>query len=310
MTSDNTTRFDTNGHIVHTLRVPARNGDDMDPAITSHLDNLRLQGRRPATIYARKRNLARLARALPAPLLDATPDMLLDWRTAMTHTPGVICSYVSHARSFFEWALREGLIADNPAGELPIPRKPRRLPRPIASADLADALDNAGPRMRLWLILASYGGMRCCEIAYLRAENILLGEKPPRIWIAADATKGIRERVIPLYPFAAAELEAARLPVTGYAFRRADGKPGPNAPHHVSHLIAAYLHDAGIPATAHMLRHWFGTHSYRARRDLRATQKLMGHGSPDTTALYTEVDDAAALAAVIALPDPGQLRAA
>ena len=42
-------------------------------------------------------------------------------------------------------------------------------------------------------------------------------------------------------------------------------------------------------ASAHHLRHWFGTMAYAERRDLRAVQDAVGHGSPAQTARYIRV---------------------
>ena len=82
------------------------------------------------------------------------------------------------------------------------------------------------------------------------------------------------------------ELAAARLPASGYLFRRHDGAPGPNAPGLVSQLAARALRDAGVSATLHQLRHRFGTRTYQASHDIRVVQELMGHQSPVTTAAY------------------------
>jgi site-specific recombinase XerD len=43
--------------------------------------------------------------------------------------------------------------------------------------------------------------------------------------------------------------------------------------------------------TAHTLRHRFGTKAYQHSSDLRVVQELLGHHSPATTAIYTEVSD-------------------
>jgi integrase/recombinase XerC len=279
----------------------------MDDAVIRYLTHLTLRGLAPGTITARRRFLRRLERALGVPLTEAAPAMLTAWRTSLTCTPAVISTYVSHASCFFTWAVAEGLCPANPAAGIPVPRAPRRLPRPISEADLMAAIAQAPPRIRLWLILAAWAGLRACEVAGLRAENIVLRADPPVILVAWDATKGIRERAIPLCPFAVAELAAAGLPARGWAFGRMDGRAGPNKPHRVSHVANDYLRDCGIPATLHQLRHRFGTETYRASRDLRAVQDLMGHADPATTAIYTAVSQPSAIAAVAALPVPQSL---
>lgn len=80
--------------------------------------------------------------------------------------------------------------------------------------------------------------------------------------------------------------EIVTLPRSGWLFPRRDGQPGPVPPHLVSHLVAAHLHDLGLPWTCHQLRHRFATRLYGVGKDLRLTQELMGHSSPVTTAGY------------------------
>lgn len=69
----------------------------------------------------------------------------------------------------------------------------------------------------------------------------------------------------------------------------------------VGELVSELLPDGW---TTHTLRHRFASAAYRADRDIRAVQELLGHVSVATTQVYTAVpDDAkrrAALAAGIA----------
>ena len=58
----------------------------------------------------------------------------------------------------------------------------------------------------------------------------------------------------------------------------------------------------GVPATLHQLRHRFGTHAHRHSRDLRVTQELLRHRSPNSTAIYTFVSSIDTRRAVEALP--------
>ncbi len=76
---------------------------------------------------------------------------------------------------------------------------------------------------------------------------------------------------------------------------------GPFAPGDVSRVVNTYLHAMGIPATAHQLRHWFGTKTYAACNDIRVVQELMGHAHTVTTNMYVAYSTGTAQEAVQAL---------
>jgi integrase len=280
--------------------------------LVRHLDWMRMRGQSALYVRDRRNLLRRAAAALPVPLLDATPGHLLGWRQGLICwpsrqpvQPGVVASYVSHLSVFYDWAISDGCREDpNPAAGLPVPRQPRMLPRPIGEAALMDALAAAPPRIRLWLVLAAWAGLRAREIALLRRESILDTASPPVLIVTASATKGNRERVVPLSAFVLAEIARAGLPRSGWCFLRRDGQPGPNTPAMVSALASEHLHDCGISATLHQLRHRCLSQAYRVSKDLRMVQEIAGHASPAQTAGYTRFDDAGAAAAMAALPVP------
>jgi integrase/recombinase XerC len=292
------------------LRLPRRPMSMMhvaecpDIVVAAHLRHLQLLDHTPGTIYCRSRALARLAAVLPVPLLEAAPADLMIWRAGLSVGPATIAAYVSHARAFYAWALAEHLIDASPAAGLPVPRLPRRLPRPIGEDDLMTAVTAAPDRIRPWLVLGSCCGLRAKEIALLRRECVLETRSPAMVLVAADATKGRTERLVPLSRFVVGELQAAGLPRAGWVFRRRDGQPGPNQPWIVSQLSNAYLHSLGIAATLHQLRHRFATVLYAQGHDLRRVQEYLGHAHVNTTALYVDYDQAGGAAAVEALPIP------
>lgn len=277
-------------------------------ALAAHLEHLRMAGHADTSVYSRSRAIVRLAAHLPNGVLDATADELMTWRRSLTVTADTVAHYVVHAREFYAWAISAGYHADNPAARLPVPKVPRRLPRPISENDLADAVTSADERIRLWLVLAAWVGLRAQEIAYLRRENVADTADPPVLLVTKTAAKGSRERVVPLSEFAVSELHRHGLPARGYVSRRRDGQPGPNQPWLVSRLANQHLRAQGIPATLHQLRHRFGTQTYRASRDLRLVQELLGHASPTTTAGYAAHDQAAGHAVVDALTTPNRPR--
>jgi integrase/recombinase XerC len=275
---------------------------DNDVVTAAHLRHLRLLGRSALTVYHRERALIRLSAALPVPLLEATPEYLYEWRAALAVSGPTIAGYFSNIREFYGWCAGRGFIAANPAADLPVPALPRRQPHPIAEADLLAALDTASRRIRVWLVLAAWCGLRAKEIALLRADCIRIRDAAPHIRVVHDATKGRTERIIPVPPFAAAELAQAGLFTDGMAFRRADGKP--LRPWLVSKLCNEHLHAMGIPDTLHSLRHRFLTQAYAVDKDIRVVQELAGHAHIQTTAGYAAIDGAAFARTVNAIPAP------
>ena len=282
---------------------------DLDPAVTAHLAWLAQRGHSPVTVESRRRALARLAAALPVPLLDASPADLAAWRAGLTVAGNSVINYASHVTGFYSWAAAQGLIPADPSVGLPLPRLVRGLPRPVGEEVLMEAVTTAPARVRPWLVLAGWAGLRAKEIALLRRERVLDTASQPVILVAADATKGRHERAVPMSLFVLAELRTAGLPRGGWMFPRRDGQPGPLQPHVISHLAGRHLHACGTTVTLHQCRHRFATALYRQTKDLRLVQELLGHADPASTALYAAYDRAGASDAVEALPVPRRLSA-
>jgi integrase/recombinase XerC len=272
-------------------------------SISAYLDYMGLQRRSPETIAVRRMFLRRLERHLGADPQYATIGALVAWRRTLTAGDRAIVSYLSHLRAYYDFLIDSGRRADNPSLAIPMPRCSRLLPRPVDEPDLFRAMTQAPQPIRIWLALAAWCGLRCKEIALLRRECVRERAAVPVIIVAAGATKGISgERAIPICSQLRAELELIRLPSSGWVFRRADGQPGPNRPSRVSQAVGNYLRSQEIPASAHMLRHRFGTCLYEQTGDIRLVQEMMGHASPATTTIYTKVRPARAAAALELLP--------
>lgn len=235
-------------------------------------------------------------------LLDATQEQLRAWRASRTVHRDTMIDYIGIVKAFYKWAHRSELIARDPAWNIPTGRKRRRLPRPIGEDALLVAIENAPNRIRPWLVLAAFEGLRACEIADLRREDIYDSGPDPVMIIHG---KGDKERTIPLSPYVWSELLAAGLPSRGPLFRRRDCMPGPNTAKRVSDVSNDYLRAMGITETLHQLRHRFGTVVQRTGKDIRVTQELMGHSDPKTTAGYAAYSKPEAQAIVLAIqPKP------
>ena len=194
------------------------------------------------------------------------------------------CTYLAALAAFFRFARRQYGI-DDPTLDIVRPKLPRYLPRPIADTDLEHAFAVAKPKMRAWLALMAFGGLRCLEVARLTREDVREKADPPMLIVFG---KGNKERAVPLNVHVERALRLYGMPRTGYLFTdRYDRQMKPET---ISREVARFFKNEGIGATAHQLRHWFATQVYASTRDLRLTQELLGHASTQTTAIYTSVD--------------------
>lgn len=262
--------------------------------VVAHARAQQRRGIAAKTIRQRRYRVLALARDIaPTHVLDVTTDDLYDWLDTLDVAKSTRATYTDNLRAFYDWARRAGHIAVSPAADLETPKVARRLPRPIVDEDLADALDDADERMLAILSLMAYEGLRCVEVSRLRGEDVDTRAMTLRLW-----GKGDRARVVPLHPHTLAALEAYRLPASGPIFVRHWGKrEGTEAigPSYVGQLVSKHLPRHW---TAHKLRHWFGTHFYRACHDLLLTQEVMGHSRPETTSVYARADVSKAAAVV------------
>jgi site-specific recombinase XerD len=273
--------------------------------IHQHLAEMRRRNRRPGTIEQRRRTLVRLGQFLtPRDVLEATPDDLVAWVfDTRSLSPEAQATEVSHLRQFYRWAVELQLIETDPSVRLHRPSLPGRLPRPMATADMEVAVRDAPVRIKPWLLLAAYAGLRCSEIAGLRADDLWWRHTPPLVLIRVS--KGGAMSSVPMSAWLAAQLRLCDLPTDGWLFRRGDGLPGPIKAHTVSQLGNKYLHRIGITSTMHSLRHWFGTETLRASGgNVRVAQEALRHKSIMSTQLYTFVMPTDVHLAMEGLPRP------
>lgn len=263
--------------------------------IDAHALWLRRRSLAPATIATRRRYLGIVSRRCG--LTTATTEAIEELLDERDIGDKARYCWISHLSQFYRWGIDFGVLTDDPTARLARPRTRPGKPRPIGTDDLLRAIQHAPPTMRCWLILMAFAGLRCDGVARLAVEHIVWDEEALVV-----AEKRGDPRVIPMHPWVRNELRRTPMPTRGPIFRRPRGGPYPAA--QVSREVSLYLFGQGIGATAHQLRHWFGTNVYRASKDLRVTQELMGHSSPTTTAGYADWSRTEARRAVSSLSLP------
>jgi len=254
---------------------------------------MRAGGHSPATIRTRTCGMHTLCRhAGVERAAELRPEQIADWLSACRngHTR---LTYWQTARSWATWAVSHDVIGADPTADLTRPRTPRTSPRPVSDDIVAELITTATRPVKVYAALAAYAGLRVHEIAKVRGEDVDLTSSG---WLYVDG-KGGRQAMIPLHPVLARM--ADDMPPVEYWFPGRDNGHVSGA--WVSARVRQALRDIGSGATAHQLRHSFGTAVLRSTHDLRVTQELLRHASPASTAIYTQVADLDKIAAVNSL---------
>jgi integrase/recombinase XerD len=206
---------------------------------------------------------------------------------------------VSALRRFYQFALREGLRADDPAAMLDRPKLPRSLPKSLSEEEVEallaapDAASAAGLRDRAMLETLYASGLRVSELVGLKPLQVSLDMGVVRV-----LGKGSKERLTPLGEEAVAWIQrylASARPEL-LAGRKSDAlfvtaRGGPMTRQAFWALVKRHARTAGIarPISPHTLRHAFATHLINHGADLRVVQLLLGHADISTTQIYTHV---------------------
>ena len=252
---------------------------------------LRAAGRSPGTVRLRRYWIMRLAEATERGPGQIDGDALAAWLASDGWSPNTRCSARASLRAFFAWAGQTGRRADDPtAALLTIAPTPGR-PRPCPESALLEAVRAAGDRERLMLALGACAGLRRAEIAACRGDSL---ERDLDGWSLRVTGKGGRVRRVPLTDEIAEQIHA-RGPGWTFQGQVRDGRAvlGDRSAGHLSAGRVGELVSDLLPGTwtTHTLRHRFASAAYRADRDIRAVQELLGHVSVATTQVYTAVPD-------------------
>lgn len=281
----------------------------MEPheVIGAYLKHLRYLNRRPSSITHRASALHRLVRHVaPRSVLELDTETIRQFVSRRTLGAEARNNAISHVRGFYRWAIDNGHIELDPTEQLERPRRPRRLPRPMPTDSVKVALNAAPEPVRHWLYLATYAGLRACEIAQLSGADFMLEQDPP-VLIVQESKGGDTEQVVvasELLPIAR-ELANAR----GWCFPKGAGDPSGRV--WSGHVTASqlqkranrFLHENGISQTLHQLRHWYGTQLLRASGgNIRVAQEGLRHRSLNSTAIYTFVSGDEITAALEGMP--------
>lgn len=193
-------------------------------------------------------------------------------------------TYHQALSAWFLWLQKLDHRTDNPMVKIDAPKRSKGVPHPVTNEGVQRLLKvRARKKTRAMLLLALFQGFRAHEIAKVKGEDFDLVARTVTV-----TGKGGFTATLPLHHYV---LEVAyQMPRRGYWF------PGVDRGHQRRESICGTIKEsmvrAGVPGSAHWLRHWFGTALLEAGVDVRVVQTLLRHQNLATTEIYTKVSNA------------------
>lgn len=204
---------------------------------------------------------------------------------------------LSTLKSFYHFAVRKGLLKNNPARLILTPKKPKLLPR-FLSVDEAERLMVVSQKSQKSFSLRDhailevlYGcGLRVSELAGLNLKDLDISNQSFRV-----KGKGKKERIVPIATKSWEALsifleERKKLSSSSEAIflNRRGSRLSVRS---VERLVEEYQLRGGLgrKVSPHGLRHSYATHLLGNGADLRSIQQLLGHSSLSTTQKYTHL---------------------
>lgn len=287
------------------------NGMDTLRAVRAYLDFRASQRDLSAhTVKGYASDLERLGQFLSSQGVDTVSGLdsetLREWvwqEASSGLAPRTLRRRVSSVRGFTAWLHREGHLATDVGASLHQPKAPKRLPRVLTEAQIAELMDllqaraDSGSALALrdhaLVELLYSSALRVSEACEANVDSVNFVERTIRV-----RGKGDRERVAPIGQPALRALERwldrGRPELSTEAsesalFLSARGKR--LHPRSAYQLMASLLgeHPGAGPRGPHTLRHSAATHLLDHGADLRTVQDMLGHRSLATTELYTHV---------------------
>lgn len=219
--------------------------------------------------------------------------------------PASLARLLSSLRSFYNWRIREGLAANNPALDVRAPKRKRPLPKTLDADQVARLLDGpadnkAGDKpatpvaLRDCAIMELFysSGLRLAELVGLDTRDLDIssadvqvlgkGNKQRRVPVGRQALAALQAWLVVRVQWAGVDEKALFVSQRGTRLSRSS----------VAQRLKYWARRQGLDANLHphKLRHSFATHVLESSGDLRAVQEMLGHANISTTQIYTHLD--------------------
>ncbi|MEL7834297.1 site-specific tyrosine recombinase/integron integrase [Fodinibius sp. Rm-B-1B1-1] len=211
-----------------------------------------------------------------------------------------IARKVAAVRSFFKYCFKRGIVEQNPAHLLIVPKKDKPLPKTANAEDLNRMMElaegnSADSTQNRAILETLYGtGIRLSELVNLNEEDINFTLNQIKV-----LGKGAKQRIVPFGKQAGKALknhletkpelygERTDADARKAVFIAASGQR--LYPRAVQRIVKDFLQRASevTQKSPHVLRHSFATHLLDQGADIRVIKELLGHANLAATQVYT-----------------------
>ena len=281
------------------------------PAYLRHLKTL---GRSPWTIRMTRFTLNDFIRFLQSEKIEhieqLTYDVMLEYQQEQAFrltAKGTLLSLrtqekrLSTAKGFTRFLKEQDYLVADPGERIRLPRKPKRLPRVILTANeikklmaACDMRTNNGYRNRIVIEILYDTAMRRLELANVKIADLDLAHG----YVMIKSGKGDKDRVVPVSSRVCKLTQTFIVGVRPHYV--GDDDPGhlilnrwgtKMDPNGIWQIVKRCARLAGIKknVTTHTFRHTCATHMLKNGAPIRHLQEMLGHESLESTQVYTRV---------------------
>jgi tyrosine recombinase XerC len=211
-----------------------------------------------------------------------------------------IARKVAAIRSFFKYCFKRGMVDQNPAHLLIVPKKDKPLPKTANKEDLNRMMELAegnspeSAQHRAILELFYSTGIRLSELVQLNEKDVNFNLNQIKV-----LGKGAKQRIVPLGQRAREALQRHFETKQNLYGNRTDADAREAVflaangqriyPRAVQRIVKDYLQRTSevTQKSPHVLRHSFATHLLDQGADIRIIKELLGHANLAATQVYT-----------------------
>jgi integrase/recombinase XerC len=212
------------------------------------------------------------------------------------YTPRSVNRKISTVKAFFRFLMKNEVVENNPAVNIPVPKIRKRLPNFVEENNLHHLLDDgffpddfSGIRDKLIITLLYGTGVRLAELLQLKERDFDTSG-----YLMKVLGKRQKERIIP-YPRSINQLLQQYIEIRNREIGNCceallvTVKGEPVYEKLIYRVVNKYLEKVTSleKKSPHVLRHSYATHLLNRGADLNAIKELLGHSNLSATQIYT-----------------------